>query len=67
MVVHVDGGTRLPQGGIVFNWPEADSPGVARLNGKPATWRGNELTITELPADVTIGLRTPTTRVMSRK
>ncbi len=67
VVFHVDGGMRLPPGGIVLVWPETDPPGVTRVNGKPAAWRGGELPITELPADVVINLRSPTTRIVNNK
>ena len=54
MRLHVDAGMRMPPGGIRFAWPETEAPGVTLVNGKPAAWRGNELSIAELPADVTI-------------
>jgi len=62
LLFHIDRGARLPPGGIVFLWTEADSPGATRVNGKPAAWRGNELTITELPADATVGIGPPRLR-----
>ena len=67
VLFHVDGGMRLPRGGLVLVWPETNAPGVTRLNGKPATWHGNELPIAELPADVVVNLRGPTIRVVNNK
>ena len=56
VLFHIDRGTRLPAGGIVFLWPEAGLPGATRVNGKPAAWRNGELPITELPADVVVDI-----------
>ena len=67
VLFHVDGGMRLPPGGVVLVWPHSDPPGVTRVNGKPAAWRGGELPITELPADVVIDLRSPTARMVNNK
>ncbi|HEY4138996.1 MAG TPA: hypothetical protein VGN65_11115, partial [Casimicrobiaceae bacterium] len=54
--LHVDDRMKVPPGGFIFVWPEGDSRGATRINGKPAIWRGNELRIAELPADVTVEL-----------
>lgn len=51
-MLHVDGGIRLPPGGIVVTWPGGGAPAPARVNGKPASWHHGELRITRLPADV---------------
>jgi F5/8 type C domain len=56
LLLHVDGGLRLPAGGIVVPWPGRGAPAAARVNGKPAVWHDGELRITRLPADVTIDL-----------
>ena len=54
--LHVDGGMRLPPGGIVLVWPEVNAPDATRINGKPAQWRSGELRIGEIPAEVTVDL-----------
>jgi hypothetical protein len=59
ILLHVDGGMRVPPGGIVFPWPRATPPGAARINGRPATWRNDTLTLHELPADVVVNLTNP--------
>jgi hypothetical protein len=51
---HIDGGMRVPPGGIVLTWPGAATPGTTTINGKRATWRNGELRIGELPADVVV-------------
>jgi len=61
--LHIDGGIRLPPDGVFLVWPEGESPGVTRINGRSATWRnGKELDIRELPADVVINLHTSSRR-----
>ena len=55
--LHVASGVQLPPGGIAFVWPGNENPGATRINGKAALWRGNELRIAELPADVTVDLQ----------
>ena len=55
--LHVEGGMRLPPGGLVLSWPEGNAPGATRINGKVAAWNGNELRIAELPADVRVNLK----------
>jgi hypothetical protein len=57
--LQVDRGLRLPPGGIVLSWPASGAPGVTTINGRPAQWRGNELTIRELPATVVINAGGP--------
>jgi hypothetical protein len=46
----------VPPGGLAFPWPLPTPPGAARINGKPARWRGTapELSITERPATITL-------------
>ena len=56
LLLHVDGGIRLPPGGIVVALPEGRTPAPARVNGKPASWHHGELRITKLPADVAADL-----------
>jgi hypothetical protein len=46
-----------PPGGLVWPWPWDGPPGPARIDGKPAPWRGNELHIGEVPAQVVVDLR----------
>ena len=60
--LHVASGVQLPPGGIAFVWPGRERPGPTRVNGKTAVWRGNELRIAQLPADVTVDLQKPPTR-----
>jgi hypothetical protein len=43
-----------PPGGLVWPWPWDGPPGTARINGKPASWHGNELRIGALPAQVVV-------------
>ena len=59
LLLHVDGGMRLPPGGIAVSWGDAVTPRAARVNGKPAVWHDGELRIDTLPADVAVELRTP--------
>lgn len=58
LMLHVEQGlAALPPGGLVLPWPFAGGPvGDAMVNGQPAVWRGGELVIRVLPADVVIGL-----------
>jgi len=55
VTLQLDAGA-LPPAGLVFPWPWPWStpPGATRINGKPATWRGTELLITERPATIVI-------------
>jgi hypothetical protein len=53
-VLQVASGTRLPPGGFVFLWPDAQPPGVTRINGRIAGWQNGELRIGELPAQVVV-------------
>jgi hypothetical protein len=43
-----------PPGGLVWPWPWEGPPGPARIKGKPVPWHGNELRVSELPAEVVI-------------
>ncbi|QSX75642.1 discoidin domain-containing protein [Lysobacter arenosi] len=43
-----------PPGGVVLTWPWAQSPGRTRIDGRPATWQGNELRIDQAGATVEI-------------
>jgi hypothetical protein len=54
VLLHVDAGLGVPEGGIVFRWPGVQPPGRTRVNGKAATWHDGELRILELPANVVI-------------
>jgi hypothetical protein len=56
LLLHVDGGIRLPAGGIAIAWPGAVVPATARVNGKPGVWQDGELRIRALPADVVVEL-----------
>ncbi len=67
LLLHVDGGLRLPPGGIVLSWPGSGAPGLTRVNGRTATWSGSELAIGELPADVVVNVRGAPTRDASPK
>ncbi|HEV7776932.1 MAG TPA: discoidin domain-containing protein [Luteibacter sp.] len=50
-------GPAIPPGGFVLPWFDAKHPpGKTVVNGKPASWMDGELTIRELPANVTIAL-----------
>ncbi|HET7502647.1 MAG TPA: hypothetical protein VFK02_16615 [Kofleriaceae bacterium] len=46
----------VPPGGLVLPWPHATPPGAARVNDKPARWRGDppELPITQRPATIVL-------------
>jgi hypothetical protein len=54
VVVRIARGMTLPPGGLVFVWPGKESPGIARVNGKVTQWRGKELRVRELPAEVVV-------------
>jgi F5/8 type C domain/Bacterial alpha-L-rhamnosidase 6 hairpin glycosidase domain len=43
-----------PPGGLVWPWPWEGPPGPARINGKPTSWHGNELRVSELPAEIVV-------------
>ena len=47
-------GARVPPGGFVFIWPDAQMPRSTRVNGKLASWQNRELVIRELPAEVVV-------------
>ena len=44
----------LPPGDFVFIWPWKEPPRRTTVNGKTASWEGNELHIGELPAKVVV-------------
>jgi hypothetical protein len=50
----VDAGPQLPPGHIVFIWPWEEPPRRTVINGKTASWQGNELHIGELPARIVV-------------
>jgi hypothetical protein len=51
----ITGGLTPPRGGVVFEWPYANTPGRALINGRPARWEnGRTLRIHALPATITI-------------
>ncbi|WP_363800908.1 discoidin domain-containing protein [Lysobacter firmicutimachus] len=50
-------GLDLPPGGAVLKWPYADAPGATRVNGKAATWNGDELKLERAPAEVVVEVR----------
>jgi hypothetical protein len=55
VILRVAGGSRVPPGGLVFVWPGKQSPpSDTRINGQEARWRGSELPIHELPAEVIV-------------
>ena len=55
VILRVAGGSRVPPGGLVFVWPGKQSPpSDTRINGQEAHWRGSELPIHELPAEVIV-------------
>jgi F5/8 type C domain len=53
VTLQIDAGALPPQG-LAFPWPLPASPGATQINGKPASWRGTELLITERPATIVI-------------
>ena len=53
-LLHLAPGARVPPGGFVFIWPEAQVPRSTRVNGKLASWQNRELVIRELPAEVVV-------------
>ncbi|MGY1529994.1 discoidin domain-containing protein [Luteimonas sp. A649] len=55
LVLEVEDGLALPAGGLVLPWPwVGGAPGATTIDGRPATWEGNELRIQHLPARVEI-------------
>jgi hypothetical protein len=51
----ITGGLTPPRGGLVFEWPYANTPGRALVNGRPARWEnGRTLRIHALPAAIAI-------------
>ena len=50
-------GVTLPPGGIVVQLPAAMTGGKARVDGALVSWRGAELRIDHVPADVMIDMR----------
>jgi hypothetical protein len=55
--LHIGPG-EVPPGGLVIPWPFAGPPGAARVDGRPARWRGD-------PPELVISWR-PATLVLSR-
>jgi hypothetical protein len=53
-LLHLASGARVPPGGFVFIWPEAQPPRSTRVNGRLARWQNRELSIHELPAEVVV-------------
>ncbi len=53
-LLHLASGARIPPGGFVFIWPEAQPPRSTRVNGRLARWQNGELVIRELPAEVMV-------------
>ena len=51
-VLNLDAGSQPRPGHFVFIWPWKDPPRTTTVNGKTASWQGNELHISELPARV---------------
>jgi hypothetical protein len=45
-------GVRVPPGGLALSWPLGGVPRTATVNGKPASIRGGEILIGEVPAEV---------------
>jgi hypothetical protein len=41
----IDPGIRIPEGGIVLQWPGPDSPPPVSINGRPSAWEGATLRI----------------------
>jgi hypothetical protein len=57
VIVRIARDMTVPPGGFVFVWPGKESPGVAHVNGRATEWRGTELPIRELPAEVVVDTR----------
>ena len=57
VIVRIARDMTVPPGGFVFVWPGKASPGIAHVNGKATEWRGTELRIRELPAEVVVDTR----------
>jgi len=57
MALTIDAGLTPPAGGLVFGWPYAGEPGVARMNaGDRLTWKNREVTIRTVPATVVVAV-----------
>jgi len=52
----IAGGLRVPPGGLVFPWPYAGMPGMARSGKRALGWHDGELRIRELPVEIVIAL-----------
>jgi len=52
-------GLTPPPGGFAFAAPADYRGGAARLNGKPVDWRGDELAIASLPAELAVQIPAP--------
>ena len=60
LVLEVDEGLELPEGGLVLPWPWRDRvPGATTIDGHAASWEGGELRIRALPARVEIASALP--------
>lgn len=53
-LLHLASGARVPPGGFVLVWPDAQAPRSTRINGKLASWQNGQLVIRELPAEVVV-------------
>ena len=52
--VRVEGGVRVPPGGVVVRAPFPFAPASATVNGQPAAVTGGEVVVRALPADVVL-------------
>jgi hypothetical protein len=43
-----------PPGGLVYTWPWPTAPGATSLDGRPVAWQERQITITSLPAVLSI-------------
>src|SRR5690606_11967472 len=60
LVLEVEEGLELPEGGLVLPWPwPGEAPAETTINGRPAGWEAGELRILQLPARVEIGRPAP--------
>ena len=52
----IDGGLTVPPGGLVLPWPYPGKPGAknASLDGRPVVWRGDEIVIRRVPAQLRV-------------
>ena len=52
VLLDVDGGLAVPEGGLVLSWPGGDALPRATVDGRDAAWDGRELRIRSAPARV---------------